>query len=1109
MRKQAASVFVGILSWLLLASFAWASGEEAARPATERKALPLPTAVNPGAPADLTGTAYALSSYPPTIKVPQHAAPSDEPVDDEAALLTAPPNNACSAAQAITGIGTFTYDNSMATQDGSAHALCNFFGSNQIDKDVWFRWTPSLTAQYVIETCAGSPFDTKMAVYLNAPCPPTNSSILACNDDACSVQSRITINATAGLQYLIRMGVYPGNSGGAGTFSIAFAAGQSFCTQPAVNCQAKNIADAYLATNVVISDDFTPKVNGSITSICIWGTYYNGLTDCQGQFPDRFVLKYRFDDGGGQPDPFGLIRQFNPGQYTIIGPIPTGSLISGAFPEYAYVITHAAVSVQANNCYWLEIENDFASGDCFWYWERGSGGNNYAFVNGMAAAADMGFCFNVSLDPPTECTTTAVPGNDFCATAQFISSSGFIQADNRNATTSTTDPTFPCRFGGEAQGVGTVWYRFTLPSLTTSAFLSLCENTTGDTIMGVYSGTCSNLVQVGCSDDYCGLRSRLCLSGLTPNQTYYVQVATRDEFSRGVYDMTLLIPCPPVTNDTCATAPLITLSGSGVGGASGNTFTAAIDPTVPACDFTSLTSPGVWYRVVGTGHNMRASLCTSGFDTKIALYCGSCTSLACAGFNDDSTTCPPQSVINWCSEAGRTYYLLVSGFDGQVGEFVLTITRPTPELCTGGPPCQTCDITCQAGDVAENETCGGTDNNGGCNLQSPVFQNIQCGQTVCGTASAAQGTRDTDWYRFTVTTPSQVTWAATGEAPLEVFLLNDQCFPDQVIFATNISSRCGTATCTAVLEPGTYHAFVGMANDAYACGSGSNDYRATLTCVPLGACCTSGDCFRSSAAQCAAAGGTYAGNGRPCPFNYTVGGACSAFENIASTGTPLQIQGETGVSIPIGFTFRFYGVDASTVGVSANGYLSFGLNLGAAANASFPNSALPNALIAPFWDDLAPESAGSIRYETRGVAGARRTIVQWTSVPRFLSTVPNTFQVVLYETSNCIEFRYESTDPAATASRGLENQTGNAGLTLPGLPASNSCVRLCPSLSSQGCLFTCAGDANGDGAVGFLDITTVLSNFAGVPPSGDADNNGVVNFLDITTVLANFGNTCP
>lgn len=60
----------------------------------------------------------------------------------------------------------------------------------------------------------------------------------------------------------------------------------------------------------------------------------------------------------------------------------------------------------------------------------------------------------------------------------------------------------------------------------------------------------------------------------------------------------------------------------------------------------------------------------------------------------------------------------------------------------------------------------------------------------------------------------------------------------------------------------------------------------------------------------------------------------------------------------------------------------------------------------------------------------------------------------------------------------------------------------------------CVGDSNGDRAVNFSDITSVLANFGSVypPPGtgpGDADVDGAVRFSDITTVLANFGATCP
>jgi subtilisin family serine protease len=48
------------------------------------------------------------------------------------------------------------------------------------------------------------------------------------------------------------------------------------------------------------------------------------------------------------------------------------------------------------------------------------------------------------------------------------------------------------------------------------------------------------------------------------------------------------------------------------------------------------------------------------------------------------------------------------------------------------------------------------------------------------------------------------------------------------------------------------------------------------------------------------------------------------------------------------------------------------------------------------------------------------------------------------------------------------------------------------------------GDANGDNAVNFADITAVLTNFGTTNLDGDADYNGTVEFADITSVLKNF-----
>lgn len=78
-------------------------------------------------------------------------------------------------------------------------------------------------------------------------------------------------------------------------------------------------------------------------------------------------------------------------------------------------------------------------------------------------------------------------------------------------------------------------------------------------------------------------------------------------------------------------------------------------------------------------------------------------------------------------------------------------------------PAAPCTVTCQPGDIIENEFCG-FDVNGGCFLDA-VFPAVQelgaltCGQpkSVCGETYSDGAIRDTDWYRFSTSTLSKIT----------------------------------------------------------------------------------------------------------------------------------------------------------------------------------------------------------------------------------------------------------------------------------------------------------------------------------------------------------------
>ncbi len=141
-----------------------------------------------------------------------------------AALIAAPAfaqpsNDSCAAAQAISGYGTFPFNNTAATTDGLANGACMAFGTAQIERDVWYCWTSAWSGPVSANTCGQTTVDTRIAVYEGCACFK-GSGIIACSDDACDTQSRVTWIAELGQTYLIRVGSYPGALGGTGTFTI-------------------------------------------------------------------------------------------------------------------------------------------------------------------------------------------------------------------------------------------------------------------------------------------------------------------------------------------------------------------------------------------------------------------------------------------------------------------------------------------------------------------------------------------------------------------------------------------------------------------------------------------------------------------------------------------------------------------------------------------------------------------------------------------------------------------------------------------------------------------------------------------------------------------------
>lgn len=621
----------------------------------------------------------------------------DIALGDPAPCLPPPAmNDDCGDCDAITGEGIFAFDNSGATTDGPTHAACFFFGEDQIENDVWFCWTASCDGSVQIQTCGLTGVDTKMAVYNGLTCPTDDTTLIVCNDDACGLQSSVTFTATSGQNYLIRIGNYPGAAPGIGSFNVS-CLGVAPCNQPAANCHTRDVSDARNSTRGVFTaaDDFTPNMSGSITDICFWGTYFDGAGDCSSTGPDAFVVKYYADNGSNLPG--ALLATFSQSGATLtVSPkFPTGNLIAGLVPEYEYSASHAAVPVSAGTCYWIEITN-LNSASCSWFWgiDDGTTGNGRLVQDGTppngydAADAengpDLAFCLNLALGDDSACAPPP-PDNDDCAMAQLIACNSSVSADNSSATTDINDPLFSCAFFGPQQGFGTLWYTFV--ATDTEAFVSLCNSSATDTLLAVYSGTCGNLTELACNDDAScgpiGLGSELCVTGLTVGNTYYIQAASFSGADTGAITLDLTCPCPEAPPGDLCDEPVGPLAIPSV--TMGTTVGTSID-TAPFCG-TSISAPGVWYTVIGTGNTITASTCTgTSYDSKLNVYCGPCNNLTCVVGLDDF--CGLQSQVSWCSQSGALYRILVQGFSGATGAFELTLTD-------NGIPC-TASVLCAA-----------------------------------------------------------------------------------------------------------------------------------------------------------------------------------------------------------------------------------------------------------------------------------------------------------------------------------------------------------------------------------------------------------------------------
>ncbi|MEJ5263630.1 MAG: T9SS type A sorting domain-containing protein, partial [Ignavibacterium sp.] len=181
------------------------------------------------------------------------------------------------------------------------------------------------------------------------------------------------------------------------------------------------------------------------------------------------------------------------------------------------------------------------------------------------------------------------------------------------------------------------------------------------------------------------------------------------------------------------------------------------------------------------------------------------------------------------------------------------------------------------------------------------------------------------------------------------------------------------------------------------------------------------------------------GQGGPDLFGYRwidsdePNGPQYVWNNIVGAPGAVQVTSWTGTlddgytTIPLGMTFPFYGNNYTQAYLSTNGFLSFtALTSSYFTNGTIPNTALPNNVIAPFWDDLDGRTQGTVHY----LQEPGKLTIQFTNWQKYSGTGSLTFQMVLYS-SGKIMFYYNNMNATLnSATVGIENSTGTDGLQI-------------------------------------------------------------------------------
>lgn len=336
------------------------------------------------------------------------------------------------------------------------------------------------------------------------------------------------------------------------------------------------------------------------------------------------------------------------------------------------------------------------------------------------------------------------------------------------------------------------------------------------------------------------------------------------------------VAAPPV-NDDCANAITV-----GDGLHSFTTAEATTDgPEEPvACNFFAYQDvfADVWFRYNAscTGE-LRASLCGSNYDSKLAVYdgCGCPPRSPALGCNDDF--CGVDAVVDVPVTEDQCYTLRVGGYLERSGSGTLSVvctpdTAPTGACCSASAVCvgtlteQSC--TAQLGTWYEGQACPAfacPPANDDCPDAIPVQTNVPYNGTTGGATGTANsgcsvGDAKDVWHRWTADCTGQAAFSLCLSGFDTTVAVYDACDGAELACSDDeCGSQLSRSLALAFVEQGTtYYIRVAGFNGA------SGNYTLIVEPCAVACCSTTGICAMRTPTMCTAVTGISRGPGSFC-----------------------------------------------------------------------------------------------------------------------------------------------------------------------------------------------------------------------------------------------------